>query len=109
MSQFTPGPWVACRDRDGHVIRMGAAIKHPHDHESHLVVRYDHLCTDEDCDAGQIAEAAANAALIASAPALYEALKELLKTVDAQYCSGLRWDPETVEAAKAALAAAEAR
>lgn len=41
-----------------------------------------------------------------AAPDLAEALECVLQTIDAQYRAGLRWDPETIEAARAALSKA---
>jgi len=52
------------------------------------------------------AERTANARLIAASPEMLAALGALLVTIDAQIAAGLRWDPETVAAARAAIAKA---
>lgn len=87
---WTAGPWKFIGDR---VISK---------------ITYDTICaTHLPPDSfGTIEDASindANARLIASAPALVEALRGLLKTVEAQQAHGLRWDPETVDAARQAL------
>jgi len=48
-------------------------------------------------------ESRANARLIAAAPELYEALEDIVQTMRAQQRNGIYWDPQTVEAADAAL------
>ena len=52
--------------------------------------------------------AAVNAAarLRDAAPDLAEALEDVLRTIDAQVRAGLRWDPETIATARAALSKA---
>jgi hypothetical protein len=89
----TPGPWsiVEYGDGDSLVIHAGDDW------------RVCFMATPGESP-GAMQRIEANARLIASAPELLEALKELLQTVDAQYRAGLRWDPETVERARAAIA-----
>ena len=47
-----------------------------------------------------------DARLIEAAPELLDALEALMVTIDAQINAGLRWDPETVVATRAAIAKA---
>lgn len=80
-TKFTPGPWVASHDRDGHVVWMAGADEHPWEFESHLRWECNHLIDeDEECDnaRNQFQQSKANAHLIAAAPDLYEALAEIM-------------------------------
>ena len=60
MADFTPGPWTYHKNEDG-----SATVTMPHEH------------IEKPCATCQ-----ANARLIAAAPELYEALQELIETVE---------------------------
>lgn len=81
---WTDGPWtVEDRPRDRSTVN--------------IIANGTFIAVSRDVDAAR---------LIAAAPDLAEALECVLQTIDAQYRAGLRWDPETIEAARAALSKA---
>jgi hypothetical protein len=94
---WTPGPWPVDQSGDGkrYIIGKGL-VEGPNGYEVAEVY----------ADDAPYAETRANARLIAAAPDLYEALEAILQTVDAQYASGIRWDPAQRDAARKALAKA---
>ena len=87
--QHTPGPWFVTSD---------ASTVYEKDE---LGCRADTICRLVGNPF-----AAGNARLIAAAPELLDALEALMVTIDAQINAGLRWDPETVVATRAAIAKA---
>lgn len=101
MSKHTPGPWrvtemcgQATSPRDGYFVSLVDS----------LGVRSD-IATVRRCPTINAGEVAANARLIAAAPELYEALKELVSTIDALGTQG----GNKMERARAAIAKAEGR
>ena len=75
-AQHTPAPWKLKYEDCNHVIRMGDAIKSPHEHEVQNIIEYDHgLDRDDKRDRKSFLIAQANARLIAAAPDLLAALE----------------------------------
>lgn len=81
MTKFTPGPWIYTLNPDG-----SATVTMPHDHQG------------KPCATCQ-----ANARLIAAAPEMFEALKEIAAELGSQYLT----DAATVNVRHAAEAALE--
>lgn len=92
-ARFTPGPWQILRSADNYPYQIA-------DDTGDLVTRWGFLIKP----ASPMAEA--NAALIAAAPDLYEALRELFATLDPERPGS---PGSTLEKARAAIAKAEGR
>lgn len=104
---FTPGPWQIRDDMtpDGRLTVIGDVDGEYVDGRAHCTYKTIAVCED---DFGErLANAEANARLIAAAPDLYEALKDLARTVEHAWPSLANTAP--LNAARAAILKAEGR
>lgn len=101
---WTPGPWLY---REGELLSHDAVGFREWVVTPAIISLSD---PDEDGRATVILDAEdlskGDARLIAAAPDLAEALEAMIETMNAQIRAGIRWDQETVDGAKAALAKA---
>jgi hypothetical protein len=104
-TQHTPGPWAL--DDKTRAITWGDVSFSASFGAGGFVVASHTISTLPTYQSDRLTpEHHANARLIAAAPELLEVLGALMVTIDAQIDAGLRWDPETVAAARAAIAKA---
>ena len=75
-AQFTPGPWVVDEDYEDEEQQAIGIVK-----EGHGYIAGIHILASCNNGEGFTAEDRANAALIAAAPAMYEALQALLALI----------------------------
>ena len=103
MSEHTKGPWEVARTDAGIIVRTESAKK-----TRFGASRYAAIGGFDRSDPEQLAEALANARLIAAAPELLEAIKCLLADMEtsAEFSDG---KAESMNAAYAAIAKAEGR
>jgi hypothetical protein len=107
MSEFTKGPWKAEFEENGGYDCMTDAFKITAADETIAVI--DQMHYGQATSDGLInKQAQANAALIAAAPEMYEALKQLLKSNYGQP-SGVIIHVPALNIARAALSKAESK
>ena len=99
MSKYTKGPWEVARTDAGIIVRTESAKK-----TRAGASRYAAIGGFDRSDPEQLAEALANARLIAAAPELLEALEEIVSAADGDGWSQLDAD---LRKARAAIAKAK--
>ncbi len=88
MSTHTPGPWKQLRDSHGRLFEIAAPCAEHKNCRKTIVFRFAHSTADGVCADGCHCEP--NAHLIAAAPDLLKALKELLATLPDNWGDGVQ-------------------
>ena len=101
-AQFTPGPWVVDEDYEDEEQQAIGIVK-----EGRGYIAGIHMLASCNNGEGFTAEDRANAALIAAAPAMYEALQSILEFYEWSNSNGA--EQAAYDKAMAALAQAEGR